>query len=161
MAGVYERKSIMYFAEGFRLGDLWTLCENRWCRRMQPLQAVVKLQWMRGGKKRSVVFHSQIVDHTTYEGGNQGFLGWVVGIRERRREREKARRNRNDQMALEMLEGVQYGRGGEGRLGEEEIEVELVMARAPTRFVREEEFRDSLRDELVRKGFVKVGVLSR
>ncbi|PVH83423.1 hypothetical protein DL98DRAFT_569857 [Cadophora sp. DSE1049] len=160
MAGVYERKSIMLFSEGFRLGDLWKLCEKRWCRRMQPLQAVVKLQWMRGGKKRSVVFHSQIVDDTAYEGGNQGLLGWVVGIKERRREREREK-NKNDQMALEMLDGVQYGRSGEGRLGEEEIEVELVMARAETRFVREEEFRDCLRDELVRKGFVKVGVLSR
>jgi len=154
-AGVYERKSIMCFPEGFRLGDLWKLCEKRWCRRMQPLQANVKLQWMRGGKKRNVVFHSHILDYTTYEGGNQGLLAWVVGIRERRREREREKRNRNDQMALEMLEGVQYGRGGEERMGEEEIEVELVMVRAPTRFVREEEFRDCLKDELVRKGFVK------
>merc|ERR1711939_907552 len=52
---------------------------------MQPLQANVKLQWMRGGKKRNVVFHSHILDYTTYEGGNQGLLAWVVGIRVRRR----------------------------------------------------------------------------
>ncbi|KAH7319326.1 hypothetical protein BKA65DRAFT_541445 [Rhexocercosporidium sp. MPI-PUGE-AT-0058] len=48
----YERRSVMHFLSGFRLGDLWKLCENRWSRRMQPLQAIVKLQWMRGGKKR-------------------------------------------------------------------------------------------------------------
>ncbi|KAG4440971.1 hypothetical protein IFR05_003535 [Cadophora sp. M221] len=152
----YERMSVMHFPSGFRMGDLWRLCENRWSRRLQPLQAVVNVQWMRGGRKRSVVFHSQIVVNTTYKGGNQGFLGWVFGVRERRKEKGRERREGSDQMCLERLEGVEYGgRWGEV-LGEEEIEVDLMMVRASARLVKWEEFRvDDLKEELARKGFAK------